>query len=123
LLLTPSQSPPRLGTLLGSSCVFGNGRLRVQCVARLNVQLPGNRQSFANLETRQRRSQLAAVCAVDLARVKTAVTQFFLHRLHIVVGANRSDKGKTDADGKQNNTILMFPHTWLNRTSRLDLPS
>ena len=49
---------------------------------------PGDGQSVANLVTGQRRRELAAVCPVDVAGVKTAVAQFVLHLTHVFVCRN-----------------------------------
>ena len=70
VLLAFAQPPPRLGTLRGIGRGCRDRRLRAQCFARVNVELAGDRQPITNLISRQRRRQLAAVCAVDLAGVK-----------------------------------------------------
>src|SRR6266446_1363958 len=59
---------------------------------------------MANLVTRQRRRQLAAVGAVDLARIKTVVVQFVLHRSHIFIGRSRSGERKSGRDRQKNKT-------------------
>ena len=103
-LVARAQPPPRLGTLRGIRCGCRDRRLRAQCFARFNIELTGDRQPVAYLITRQCRSQLAAVCAVHLAGVKTARSQFHLHRAHVVVRRNCFDECKADCDTQKNRT-------------------
>jgi len=61
---------------------------------------------MANLVTRQRCRQLAAVGAVDLARIKTVVAQFVLHRAHVFIGRSRSGERKSVAIAKKTRRMI-----------------
>jgi hypothetical protein len=110
-----AQSPPRFRTLFGSGCARAYRRLGAKRSGGLNIELPGNRQPFANLITGQGCGQIGAVGAVDLAKIKPFVAEFCLHLAHIVIRADGRGETKADCNSKKSNTIL---HTLLIRTPR-----
>jgi hypothetical protein len=80
--------------LLRTGGAVTDRRLRAQSFTGVGIELPGNGQSFSDLITRQRSAEVAAVCTVDLTRVKTIVAQFLLHFTNVVISPNCSSHSK-----------------------------
>ena len=95
-MVAPAQPPPRLGTLRRTGGAVSDRRLRAQGFTGVGIELPGNGQSFPDLVTRQRSAEVAAVCTVDLTRVKTIIAQFLLYFANVVICPSCSGQSKAD---------------------------